>query len=187
MEKFIKNISEYVAFIGLGGLIILSLVILFDIIGRELFSTPIPGFSDITGEFIIITAAACFPASFVDRSHVSVRFVGQTVNWRVRELLDWLGAVATFVILSIIVFQLYKYTRHVWTNNETTWLIGLPIWPVWLTVSVLLTIAVIVQLLMTLLQLKRVFSPVELADLDAAETDDPNTEEQGKRTEHDTY
>ncbi len=172
MEKFIKNISEYVAFIGLGGLIILSLVILLDIIGRELFSTPIPGFSDITGEFIIITAAACFPASFVDRSHVSVRFVGQAVNWRVRELLDLLGAVATLVILSIIVFQLYKYTGHVWKNKETTWLIGFPIWPVWLTVSVLLSIAVVVQLLMTLLQLKRIVSPVELADIDSAEAED---------------
>ncbi len=187
MEKFIKNISEYVAFIGLGGLIILSLVILLDIVGRELFSTPIPGFSDITGEFIIITAAACFPASFVDRSHVSVRFVGQTLNWRIRELLDLLGAVATFVILSLIVYQLYKYTGHVWTNKETTWLIGLPIWPVWLMVSILLSIAVIVQLLMTFLQLKRFFSPVKLPDIDATETDYSCNEEQKERTEHDTY
>ncbi|SDP79280.1 TRAP transporter small permease [Desulforhopalus singaporensis] len=171
MGKFVKNISEYVAFIGLGGLIILSIVILVDIIGRELLGMPIPGFSDITGEFIIITAAACFPASFADRSHVSVRFVGQIVHWRVREALDLLGNVATLVILLIIVVQLVEYSEQVWVNKETTWLIALPIWPVWWTVTALLAISSIIQALMTYFQVKRLFSPVKLSDLDAIESD----------------
>lgn len=170
MAGFVKKISEYVAFIGLGGLILLSIVILVDIIGRELLGMPIPGFSDITGEFIIITAAACFPASFADRSHVSVRFVGQIVHWRVREALDLLGYLATLAILCIIVVQLFKYSEQVWTNNETTWLIALPIWPVWWTVTVLLTISAIVQAIMTVMQIKRLFSPVKLADLDSMES-----------------
>lgn len=177
MEKFVKKISEYVAFIGLSGLIILSVVILVDIIGRELLGMPIPGFSDITGEFIIITAAACFPASFADRSHVSVRFLGQIVHWRVREALDMVGAIATLTILLIILYQLYRYTKHVWSNQETTWLIGLPIWPVWLTVSILLTISVCVQLFMCFFQLRRLFSPVILPDLDSVPADLPEGEE----------
>ncbi|MBU2646524.1 TRAP transporter small permease [bacterium] len=167
MEKYVKKISEYIAFIGLGGLIALSLVILVDIVGRELLGMPIPGFSDITGQLIIIAAAGCFPASFADRSHICVRFVGQITHWRVREALDLLGSVATFIILGIIAFQLRQYASDVWTNNETTWLIGIPIWPVWWLVTGLLTVSFIIQVIMARLQLKRLFSPVKLADLDS--------------------
>lgn len=168
MAAYVKKIGDYVAFIGLGGLIILSLVILFDIVGREILGMPIPGFSDITGELIIISAAACFPSSFLDRSHVSVRFVGQVIHWRGREILDLLGTVASLVILTILDFELFKYAGKVWANNETTWLIALPIWPVWWTVTVLMVISTVVQLYMTGVQIERVFSPIKLADQDSA-------------------
>jgi len=166
MNNKVKNISEYVAFIGLGGLIILSLVIIIDILGRELFSLPIPGFSDITEQLIIITAAACFPASFADRSHVAVRFLGKITHWRIRELLDFIGHALTLAILCIFAYQLFLYACSVWVNKETTWLVGLPIWPVWWVVTILFIVSFIVQIIMTISQLKRVFSSVLLPDRD---------------------
>lgn len=172
MNAYVKKISEYVAFIGLGGLILLSMVIIIDILGRELFGLPIPGFSDITGELIIVSAAACFPASFADRSHVAVRFLGQITHWRFREFLDFLGHLLTLIVLCVIAYQLFFYAGDVWTNHETTWLIGLPTWPVWWLVTLLLTISACVESIMTVAQLKRVFSPVVLANRDATEDQD---------------
>lgn len=183
MAAYVKKIGDYVAFIGLGGLIILSLVILFDIIGREMLGMPIPGFSDITGQLIIISAAACFPASFIERSHVSVRFVGQLIHWRGREMLDLLGAVASLVVLSILDVQLFKYSGQVWSNKETTWLIALPIWPVWWTVTGLMVISTLLQFYMTIVQIGRVFSPVKLTDQDSVDPENgepPSQEEQSK-------
>jgi len=169
MADYVKKIGDYVAFVGLGALIILSLVILFDIAGRELLGMHIPGFSDITGQLIIISAAACFPSSFLDRSHVSVRFVGQVIHWRGREMLDLLGTVAALIVLCILDVQLVRYSGQVWTNNETTWLIALPIWPVWWTVTALMMISTAMQIYMTGIQLGRTFSSVALTDQDSIE------------------
>ena len=171
MNNQVKRVSEYVAFIGLGGLIVLSMVIIFDILGRELFGLPIPGFSDITEQLIIVTAAACFPASFADRSHVAVRFLGQITHWRMREGLDFIGHALTLAVLCVIAYQLYFYAIDVWVNNETTWLIGLPIWPIWWLVTGLFICSFIVQLVITVLQLKRVFAPVALPDRDTVATE----------------
>ncbi len=168
MQGQIKRLSEAVAFIGLAGLIILSMVIIIDILGRELFGLPIPGFSDITEQLIIVTAAACFPASFADRSHVAVRFLGKLCHWRLREWLDFMGDLLLVAILCVFAWQLFVYAGNVWTSKETTWLIGLPIWPVWWIVTLLFTVSAFVQIYKMSVQLRRVLSSVALDDRDGS-------------------
>lgn len=161
--EYIRRSSRSVATLGLAVLVLLSVVMMADIAGRELISSPISGFSDIADLIVVIAAAACFPASLANNQHVAVRFVG-LAHWRLREALDLLGHTIMLAVLAIIAYQLAKYTADMYATGQTTWLLYIPVWPVWVLVTALFVLCVPVQLTQVLYYLRRLFSPRPLGD-----------------------
>ncbi|MGI6853928.1 TRAP transporter small permease [Mesorhizobium sp. 1B3] len=161
--EYIRRSSRSVATLGLAALVLLSIVMMADIAGRELFSSPISGFSDIADLIVVIAAAACFPASLANNQHVAVRFAG-LAHWRVREGLDLIGHSIMLAVLSIIAYQLVRYTADIYATGQTTWLLYIPVWPVWVLVTALFILCVPVQLAQVLYYLRRFFSLRPLDD-----------------------
>lgn len=161
--EYIRRSSRSVATLGLAALVLLSVVMMADIAGREFFATPISGFSDIADLIVIIAAAACFPASLANNQHVAVRFAG-LAHWRVREGLDLLGHTIMLAVLIVITYQLIGYTADIYTTGQTTWLLYIPVWPVWVLVTAFFILCVPVQLTQVLYYLRRVFSSRPLED-----------------------
>jgi TRAP-type C4-dicarboxylate transport system permease small subunit len=161
--EFIRRSSRAVAILGLAALVLLSIMMMADIIGREFLGLPITGFSDIADLIIIVAAAACFPASLANNQHVAVRFAG-LAHWRVREGLDLLGQVLMLCVLVVVVYQLVRYTADIYATGQTTWLLHLPVGPVWVLVTALFALCVPVQLSQVLYYLPRLFSPSPLEE-----------------------
>jgi TRAP-type C4-dicarboxylate transport system permease small subunit len=161
--EHIRRSSRSVATLGLAVLVLLSVVMMADIAGRELFSRPISGFSDIADLIVVIAAAACFPASLANNQHVAVRFAGLS-HWRLREALDLLGHTIMLVVLAIISYQLVRYTADVYGTGQTTWLLYIPVWPVWVLVTALFILCLPVQLTQVLYYLRRLSASRPLAD-----------------------
>lgn len=154
--------------LGLGTLTVLAIVMIADIAGRELFGRPIRGFSDVSDLMIVVAAAACFPASIVNRQHIAVRFLGG-LHWRLREGLDLLGHTVMLLVFCAIAWQVTRYAVDVRGTGETTWLLYLPIWPIWVVVSAIFILCVPMQLLQVTATALRFASKVPLPDIDAVE------------------
>lgn len=159
----IRRSSRSVATLGLAALVVLSIVQMADIAGRELFSTPISGFSDVGDLIVILAAAACFPASMANNQHVAVRFMGM-VHWRLREALDLLGHTLMLVVLAVIAWQLVLYSADVLATGQTTWLLYIPVWPLWFLVTAMFVLCLPVQLVQVLYYLRRIGARGPLAD-----------------------
>ncbi|WP_127596144.1 TRAP transporter small permease [Nitratireductor alexandrii] len=140
----IRRLAQFTATIGLAALVVLSIMTMVDIAGRELFGMPVTGFSDISDLIIVIAAAACFPASLATNQHVAVRFAGMA-HWRLGAVLDFLGHVVMLAVFVLIAWQLCVYTIDVYTSGQTTWLIYIPVWPVWVLTTALFILCVPVQ------------------------------------------
>lgn len=168
----IRRSSSSVATLGLAVLVVLSVVMMADIAGRELFSSPIQGFSDIADLIVVIAAAACFPASLANSQHVAVRFAG-LAHWRMREGLDLLGHSIMLAVLVAIAYQLAHYTVDIYGTGQTTWLLYIPVWPVWVLVTALFILCVPVQLAQVLYYLRRFFSPRPLEEKPLADEQSP--------------
>lgn len=168
----IRIITQIIAAIGLAALVLLSLIMMADIIGREAFDLPIPGFSDVTDLIILIAAASCFPAALANKQHVAVRFAGM-IHWRIREFLDSLGHLIMLIVFIIMAQQLYIYTTEVYQTNQTTWLLYIPIWPAWALTTLLFALCVPTQLLVFCNVVKRNFSATPLADEDEISGQNP--------------
>lgn len=161
--ELIRRSSRTVAVLGLAALVILSVTMMADIAGRELFSKPISGFSDVADLIVVIAAAACFPASLANNQHVAVRFMG-LAHWRLREALDLLGHTILLAVITIIAWQLVVYTADTYETGQTTWLLYIPVWPVWAPVTLLFILCIPVQLSQVIYYIRRIRSPVPLAD-----------------------
>lgn len=170
-QDWARRSARLIATLGLGTLVVLAVVMIADIAGRELFGKPIRGFSDVSDLMLVVAAAACFPAAIANRQHVAVRFLG-VLHWRLREGLDLLGHVVVFIVFCAIAWQLSRYAADVLETGETTWLLYLPVWPVWMTATVIFAICVPMQLLQVIATAARLFSPVPLPDIDAIDPAD---------------
>ena len=144
MAVLIRRLVRAVAILGVAALVGLSLVMMADIVGREFFATPVPGFSDVTDLVIVIAATACFPASVANNQHIAVRFAGM-LHWRLRDVLDLLGHLLMLAVLVVVAFELGAYAADVYASRQTTWLLGIPVWPIWVTVTALFAICALAQ------------------------------------------
>ncbi|MDN2568509.1 TRAP transporter small permease [Aquibium sp. A9E412] len=158
----IRRFAQLAAMLGLAALVILSVMMMLDIAGRELFGTPITGFSDISDLIIVIAAAACFPASLATNQHVAVRFAGLS-HWRVGALLDLLGHLVMLAVFVLIAWQLSIYTLDVFRSGQTTWLIYIPVWPVWTLTTALFVLCVPVQIASVVAALRALRAPAASA------------------------
>jgi TRAP-type C4-dicarboxylate transport system permease small subunit len=157
----LERLSRLIAAIGLAALVLLAVITIIDIVGREFFFRPIDGFSDIADLVIVFAAASCFPISLIEQDHVAVRALGR-LHWRLREYLELFGHGVLLVVFTLIVWQLGVYTLDVFTAGQTTWLIHIPVWPLWTATTLVLAICLPVQVLVIAHQVRRCLSPVPL-------------------------
>lgn len=172
-----SRLAALIAATGLLALTVLAIVTMLDIAGRELFRVPISGFSDIADLIVVFAAASCFPISLIERHHVTVRFLGK-LNWRLREVLDLLGHTLMLAVFVLICWQVVVYALDVYQSGQTTWLIRIPVWPLWFATAAVMAVCVPAQSLIVIGQIRRVLSrtPVGESHDDLPETLEPGTE-----------
>jgi TRAP-type C4-dicarboxylate transport system permease small subunit len=171
-----SRLATLIAATGLLALTLLAIVTMLDIAGRELFRVPISGFSDIADLIVVFAAASCFPISLIERHHVTVRFLGK-LNWRFREMLDLFGHTLMFAVFALMCWQVAVYALDVYQSGQTTWLIRIPVWPLWFAIAAIMAVCIPIQALIVIVQVLRVLSPTPLRETygDAAETLEPET------------
>ena len=172
LDHLAQRAGRGLALIGLLGLFALAGLTIADILLRWLFSNPIHGVSDIGELIVIFMVAACFPAAFANRQHLTFRVVGGWLGWRTNELLECLGHLAALLFVTIVGWQLWRYTADLWSNGQTTWLIGIPMWPSWLLTTALVLLCVPIQGLILFIHLSRLVArerPPEILVGDEAE------------------
>ena len=158
-DRLASQFSLGLARIGLAGIVVFAFLTIADVVGRELLSRPIRGFSDFAELLFIVSAAACFPAAALQRQHIAVRFIGEALPWRGREILDLLGHVVMLVVFVIIAWRLGAYALDTALKGQTTWILRWPVWPVWTLAALSLATTVPIQALITLQHLRRCFAP----------------------------
>lgn len=104
----------------LGGILAcgMAIMVTVSVIGRYLFSTPIPGDYDLVG---IISGCAVFaflPYCQLTRSNVVVDFFTTGVGARGKAFLDAIGSLLYLVVAAIFTWRMYYGMLEFRANNE---------------------------------------------------------------------
>ena len=152
---WLDRATRRIAFLGLIGLMIVTLFILADIVLRGVFDRPIEGLEDVTRFTFAIVVAACYPAGLVQGHNIAIRFLGKALGPRASNWLDAFGAACTFVFFGLIAWSFVLVTIDDAVNHRFTQTLHLPRAPFWVVISVLVCLTVPLQLAIVALWLKR--------------------------------
>ena len=134
-----------IAFLGLVALLSLAAIVLANAVMSKLFGQPIGGVVDWIRLIVANAVSACIPAVLAVRSNITIRFIGHIASKKVTLWLELLGALATWIVFSILVWQLQIYVLELISSGETTENLGMIIWPWSQSVMVLFGISLLVQ------------------------------------------
>jgi len=145
IDARLRKMAEIVAMIAIAGLMIQCLVIFVDVILRWLFSSPLLGLEDITKLLVIVVITACFPASFLNRGHIKIEFLGKGLGPRAERLLNTFGSAVLLVFITLIAWQMIVYAVDATGSGEITWIMRLPVYPAYWISALILVACVPIQ------------------------------------------
>jgi len=124
-------------------LLIVCLAVLIDVLMRWLFGSPIHGLEDINGIIVTVAIAACMPAAYGLRSHITVQFLGKILGPRGAAVLDSFGHTLTLVFSAVVAWQIVVHVGD--SAMRTTLILGLPVMPAWIGAAIFAALAAVVQ------------------------------------------
>ena len=139
-EKISSMITRGIALIGLALLLVLASATVLDVLMRWLFNSPIVQLSDTYSLFMAMILASCFPLCIYNRGNVTIRFLGNILGSRVKNILDAFGNLVTLIIFALMAWQFWLYTDQLILDGESTWVLNLPVSPWWRVVTILIII-----------------------------------------------
>lgn len=175
------KLANAIAVIGLTALLAVTGIVLLEVVLRAgpmlalrdalpgldeaLRRAGMDGLSDLYAPLGVVAVAACFPAMLATRSAITVRFIAQALPWRLREILEAIGALLLFAMFALMAWWLGLYASDLWQSGETTWLLEIPRWPAFFVACACLWVGVVIQGQICLIQLSRMLAREEPAPL----------------------
>ena len=151
----LDRFTRWVAFIGLIGLLFVTLVIMLDIVLRSLFNSPLEGLEDITKYSFAIVVATCFPAGLIQGHNVTIRFLGKAFGGRTYNALEAFGALCTFIFFALIAWQFIVFTSDELANDRTTQTLVLPTGPFWSLITLIICMSAPIQVFVLAVWIRR--------------------------------
>lgn len=133
IKKFIYDINGYMLKISMLLIMLMMLVTVADVLGR-LFFTQIAGVFELTRYALAVIVFTSLGWSQIHKVHIAIDlFVSRMpLSWRnIIEVLVYLTAVITF---SLAFWQMFKYAGRLFSVNQVTPVLAIPIHP-WVYVS----------------------------------------------------
>ena len=154
LETAIIRVSQVIALLGLGCLLVLTFATVLDVLLRWLFNAPIVGVHDASSLLVAIVIAASFPVVMAERRNITIRFIGNLLSPKWRNLLEAFGQLVAFVVLALLAWQIWVYTNELADSNEVTWILGWPFAPWWRVVTGIMVLCVPVQAIVICLSIR---------------------------------
>jgi TRAP-type C4-dicarboxylate transport system permease small subunit len=158
LERLTLSATRALSVVGLIALMGLAAMTLADGLMRWLASRPIEGVRDIGGLAIAVAIACCLPVVLMERGNIAIR-LGGLLSPLLGRMLDALAALLVCGVLAAAAWQFWIYAEKLARARETTFVLQIPVAPFWHGVDAILWFAVVVQAVVALRDIVRVFRP----------------------------
>ncbi len=150
LESFSRRFSNWLAMLGLVGLVTLSLITIASVMSRWLLSHPLEWVEDVYRLLIAVVIASFFPSAYAQRGHIAIHFLSLVLSEGARKFVAVFASIVTFLFTIVLGWQLIRYTQEMWETGETTWLLGINVTPWWIIATAFLLVSIPVQLIVVL-------------------------------------
>jgi TRAP-type transport system small permease protein len=149
--------ARALAALGLVILLLFAVATLADGLMRSLANAPIDAVRDLGGLVVAVAVAFCFPLSCLQRSNITIKFAEAFIGPRSSRILDAIAAVLVEIAVVLIARQLFIYAWNEARAGDSTVMLAVPAAPFWYVVAAALALAAVLQALVAVLEIARVF------------------------------
>jgi TRAP-type C4-dicarboxylate transport system permease small subunit len=128
-EKLNIRLSGWFEWVGAAGLLAMMLVTNIDVVGANLFLSPLRGTIDMVMLFQLVAAAFACASTLIIGRHVRVEFFVTRLPWRARAIVNSIVSLIGFGLFILIIWRLCVLGYTFQTTGETTATAYIPLYP----------------------------------------------------------
>ena len=125
---FVERAARVAALLGGVLILLMALLVLASVIGRELVARPVPGDFEIVGFGMAISAFLCLPWCQLTRGHLVVDFFLAHAPAGVRAALDATAALILGVLALLLGWRMAAGALDAFRYRDISVILGLPYW-----------------------------------------------------------
>jgi TRAP-type C4-dicarboxylate transport system permease small subunit len=110
-------------------LVVMTLLITADVIGRRMLRHPVVGTYDLVGLLNGVLVAFAMAYTYAVKGHVAVELLTQWLPRRVQGVLSALVSLMSLFFFAILIWQIVAYGTRVLHSGETSMTVGIPLFP----------------------------------------------------------
>jgi len=137
-------------------LFVLMLVTFVDVIGRYLFSLPLPGAFELTQILMAVLIFSGLPLVCAEDANIRVDIVHGSLSPRSRRMLDVFNHLVSTVALTVLAWQLLVKANATLAAGDLSMYLGLPMYPVVYLMFVLTVLAALFTAMHLVASMRRV-------------------------------
>ncbi len=123
------SVSKWLALVGGALFVVLVAMSIVSIVGRKLFSAPVPGDVEILQMVAAFASATFFAYCHLNGGDVKVDFFTSRASATTTHVLDAMGSCLVGVVGSLITWRALEGALSIRAAGETSMILG---WPLWL-------------------------------------------------------
>lgn len=145
-DSLIKRSASQIAFIGVLGMIAVSLLTAFDIvIMRWLISRPIPGSNEFLSTIFAVSVSAVLPGVLANRAGLEIDILGDRLPPPVVTFLRQLGQALLLVLIVLIAWRVAAYAQQAFIRGQSTVVLQWRTWPFLSLIALIFVFCIPVQ------------------------------------------
>ncbi|MFO1376110.1 MAG: TRAP transporter small permease [Steroidobacteraceae bacterium] len=125
---FVERAARAAALLGGALILLMALLVLASVIGRELFARPVPGDFEIVGFGMAVSAFLCLPWCQLTRGHLVVDFFLAHAPAGIRAALDATSAVILGMLALLLGWRMAAGMLDAFRYRDISVILGLPYW-----------------------------------------------------------
>jgi tripartite ATP-independent transporter DctM subunit len=146
VEAWCARIAKVIATISVAVMLALAILTIVETVFRSFFYLTIPGFFEAASFSLAVGILACFPASIVERSHLTIDFVSHKMTPRTRTVFAFAGGCFLLLFLGLLAWRFGSYAATLGARGQRMSSIGLPLAPFFWCAAAALAVCVPLQL-----------------------------------------
>ena len=129
LEKYVSNLSLWFNWIAGGGLIMMLLLVIGDIIGIKIFSAPIPGGIELVGFLGVVVTGFAVAYTQVRHGHIMVDIIVSKFPPRLATIIHLLTLVMSMVFFTLLAWRSFDYGWVLQSSGEVSMTQRIPFYP----------------------------------------------------------
>jgi len=128
-EKYIRKVINFSGGISALCIFLAMGMTVWDILGRRLFSSSVPGVYELSSLGLVIISFTAMGLPQIEGENVGVTFIYDRLKPKVKAVFDFVISIICIGLFSIVVYQTLAYAARMAVSNQITPVLHIPLTP----------------------------------------------------------